>query len=64
MGNHEYWLIKKITTTGHNNPIQIVDKTNAANIKEAEKEFKRRNNFKTILRKADITIAKSERWIT
>ena len=60
---HEYWLIKKITTIGHNNPIQIVDKTNAKNIKDAEEEFKSRNNFKTILRKAGLTIAKSERWI-
>ena len=59
----EYWLIKDIKTTGHKNPLQIVDKVTARTIREAEKEFKRRNNFQKLTRKADLIIAKSERWI-
>jgi len=59
---HEYYLIKRITTIGHKNPIQIVDKTNADTLKQAEEEFKRRNNFKRLLVKAELTLCRSERF--
>ena len=59
---HEYYLIKRITTIGHKNPIQVVDKTQANTLTQAEKIFKVRNNFSRILEKADLTICKSERF--
>lgn len=59
---HEYYLIKRITTTGHKNPIQIVDKTTANTLRQAEEEFKRRNNFKRLLQKADLTLCRSEKF--
>lgn len=61
--NKEYWLIKRITTTGHKDALQIVDKTNAKTITMAYKEFEIRNDFSKLLKKADLIIAKSERWI-
>lgn len=60
--NKEYWLIKTIKTIGVKNNILIVDKTNALTIREAEKEFKRRNNFKKLIVKSDLTIAESKIW--
>jgi len=59
---HEYYLIKRITTMGHKNPIQIVDRTTADTLRQAVEEFKRRNNFQRLLKKADLTICKSERF--
>ena len=58
----EYWLIKKITTTGHKNPIQIVDRLSALGLREVEKDFRNRNNFKKLLEKADLTIVRSEKY--
>ena len=58
----EYWLIKHITTIGHRNSLQIVDQLNANGIREAEKDFKNRNNFKKLAIKCHLIIARSERW--
>lgn len=63
MGKHEYWLIKRITTTGHKNPLQIEDRTTADTLRQAEREFKRRNNFERLLKKADLTICESKLFI-
>jgi len=60
--NKEYYLIKRITTTGHKNPIQIVDKFVCNGLRKAEEEFKRRNNFSRILKKADLTICESVKF--
>ena len=60
----EYWLIKNIRTIGHKNSLQIVDKLNAMGIREAEKDFKNRNNFLKLLIKSDLTIVRSERWFS
>jgi len=60
MGLKEYWLIKEITTI----PIRrtIVDKLNANGLREAERDFQTRNNFKKLKVKADLVIVRSERW--
>lgn len=58
----EYWLIKNIKTTGHRNPIQIIDRHWAFNLREAEKEFKFRNDFKKLLIKSDLCICESRKW--
>lgn len=58
----EYWLLKRITTIGCRNPLRVVDKLNANGIREAEVDFKNRNNFKKLLEKAELIIVRSERW--
>jgi len=60
--NKEYYLIKKITTTGHKNPIQVVDKVIAQNKKEAIKEFIRRNKIPKILKKANLIVCLAIEW--
>ena len=59
----EYWLIKNIKTIGHKNPLQMIDKVNANGLKEAEANFRDRNDFKKLLNKADLIIAKTEKLI-
>ena len=62
MSHKEYWLIKRITTIGHKNTIQVVDKLNAFGLRKATADFKRRNNFKKLLVKADLTIVESKKY--
>lgn len=58
----EYWLLKKIKTSGHKNPLQVVDILSSSGIREAERDFKIRNNFKKLLEKSDLIICISERF--
>ena len=62
MTHKEYWLIKNITTIGCKNALQIVDKLGAFSLREAEKDFKMRNNFVKLLEKADLTIVESKKF--
>lgn len=59
--NKEYFLIGYRTTTGKQG-FKVIDKTNAKTIREAQKEFELRNNFKKLEEKHNLSIAKSEVW--
>ncbi len=58
----EYYLIKNIKTIGSKHNLIVVDKVPASGLREAENDFKVRNNFKRLLEKGDLTIVKSEKF--
>lgn len=60
--NKEYFLIGFRTTIGKQG-FKFIDKTNAKSIKEAKEEFEYRNNFSKLLKKYDLRICKTERWL-
>jgi sugar phosphate isomerase/epimerase len=58
---HQYFLIGFRTTTGKRG-YKFIDITNGDTLKGAIKDFERRNNFKKLLEKYDLTISKAERF--
>jgi hypothetical protein len=56
---HQYFLIGYRTTTGKQGYC-LIDYTNENTLKRAVVEFQRRNNFKKLLEKYDLTITKAE----
>ena len=62
VGKKEYWLIKRITTIGHRNPLQVVDRIACDNLRNAEAQFKARNNFPKLMEKSDLTITEAKKW--
>ena len=55
-------LIRTIKTVGHRNPLQIVDKLSATGLRIADSDFQKRNKFKKLLEKGDLTIVESKRF--
>ena len=60
----EFYLIKHITTVGHKNPIQVVDKVQATTMTVAKKEFEKRNSFSKLLVKADLEICEIKQYLS
>jgi hypothetical protein len=63
MTNKEFYLIKHITTTGHKNPIQVVDKVQATTLTAAKAMFEQRNDFTRLFRKSDLEIAEIKQYL-
>ena len=58
---HQYFLIGYRTTIGKQG-YKLIDSTNENTLKGAIAEFERRNNFKKLLEKHDLTITQSVRF--
>ena len=58
---NQYFLIGYRTTIGKQG-YRLIDSTNANTLREAIKEFERRNNFKKLLEKHDLTITEAKRF--
>ena len=59
----EYWLIRKIKILDYNSS-RIIDRVTATGLKEAQKEFIIRNDFKKLLVKCDLIIVESKKFFS
>lgn len=58
----EYILMQTIKTIGTRNPYKLIDKLQALNFGEAEKDLMTRNNFQKLLVKGDLTILQAIKY--
>ncbi len=62
--NHDYYLMGRGQDISNFQKYKVIDNVIAKSIKEAEKLFKQRNNLQILTEKYNLSITKTERWLS